>query len=406
MKTRGLNLIGGLLALLAFGGQAEAAAEKCGAGDKQRVVMIGIQSQDEAVRGLLPILNDEYASALTGTGCYEVMTLGDISLSLQFDGLKAEFGCNDDNCRAKLDRELQRADLIAAGELRSTSVGHQLTLSLLDAVSRQSLTRYGPTPPTKSEIAHRGEIRKGVRVMAGLSPDIRVGGNLMAVLTLRDPGNRLRATETESLTTVVYVELAQSSLVTLVPRDRMAVLEAQLRDPTRVAQEARARYLLETELLTFSESLCGIAGTLYDLEQGTTRLATKVRGGCSQAALADGMETLASQILEILTPPTKAYWPVWLSAGAAVAAGTVGAVFFAGAVSDVRDRHAAPNIDAFRAADQAAREKATISNITFGIAGAAAATGLTYLLVQLFSGDDADAKTAWAGGDGGMMVRF
>lgn len=393
-------------ALLALGAVAEAGEEKCPNG-KQRVVVMGIQSGDDAVRGLLASLNDEYTSALQATGCFDILALSDIPVSLIFDGTKAEFGCNDDSCRSRLDKELQRADLIAAGELRSAKDGHQISLFLLDAVSRRSVDRYGPTPPTKSELVHRSEVRKGARVFAKLTPEPSLSGTLMAVLSLRDPSKKVQAAETESLTTVLYVELAQSPLVTLVPRDRMLVLEAQLRDPSRVAQEARARYLLESELLVISEKSCGIAGTLLDVEMGITRLATKVRTGCSQAALADGMETLASQIVEILTPAEKNHWPFWLSASAAVAASAVGTVFLAGAVQDVGDRNAAADLEAFRAADAAARDKVLISNIGFGVAGAAAAAGITYLLVQLFSGDEEPQRSAWGGsGDRGVLVRF
>jgi hypothetical protein len=403
MKSSSTVLV---LLLLTLVSRAEAAEERCTSA-RQRVVVVGIQSNDEAVRGLLAGLNDEYATALHSTGCYDILAVSDISLSLQFDGLKAEFGCNDEACRAKLDKELQRADVIAAGELRATSEGHQLSLIFLDAVSRQSVKRYGPTPPTKSEVAHRNEVRKGVRVLAGLAPNIRTSGNMLAVLTVRDPSNKLEIARKENLTTVLYVELAQSPLLTLVPRDRVVLLEAQLRDPARVGQEARARYLLETELLVFSEHSCGVAATLYDLEHGVTRLATRVRGACAHAELADAMEVLARQIVEILTPQAKNHWQAWVSAGAAVTAGTVGAIFLAGAAADVEARNAAGTSEGFRAADSDAREKALVSSIGFGVAGAAVAAGLTYLVIELLSGDeDADPSGRLPPGDTGAIVRF
>ncbi|MCK6545603.1 hypothetical protein L6R52_07015 [Myxococcota bacterium] len=402
MKTRAAIAV--VMSALALSGGAEAVPGKC-KGAKKRLLILGIQSEDDAVRGLLGVLNAEYAASLQATGCFDLMAVSDLSLSIKIDGLMAEFGCNDDTCRTKLDQELRRADLVASGELRSASGGHFLSLILLDAVSRTSLDRYGPTPTTRSEIEHLAEIRKGVGVLVGDPGGSELLGNVLAVPKVRDPANNLEGSLIENLTTVLYVELAQSPLVTLVPRDRMQVLEETLRDPKRVAQEARARYLLKTEILSFSKKDCGVAAELYDLHQGVTRLATQVRGGCSQAERADSAETLARQIIEILTPPEKSHLPVWLTATAAIAGGTVGTIFLLGAIDDVGDRNAAADPDAFSRADAAARDKVLISNIGFGAAGVAAAAGLAYLLVEILSdGDAVLAKVST--GERGVYVRF
>ncbi len=393
-----------------------APATSCDDKTPKRVAVLGLEG--DAPTALVHLLNEELASALQGVSCYTIVNVSDLPLSLRYDGLAYEVGCNDAACRARVDETLKRVDLIAGGYLRRQSQSYSVSLVVLDARTRESVGRFGPrtiTDRERMEAELRLEVRNGVDALARPrgpgQPKVEAepGGmrEQLALLTLRDAAGQLTPPDLKSLTTVLFVQLSQNGIVDLVPQQSIEQIEQRLKaaDRAGIARQASARYVLETEHLAFSESDCVIAGTLVDLDRGVTRLASRVQTRCTGPARADAMERLSRQIIEALTPPTKSHWPAWVSGIAAVAGGVVGGIHLMGAVDDVQTRNAAADIDAYRAANDSASEKTLISNIGFGVAGVGIAVAAGYLISELFSGGS-PAPTALSWTQDGALVRF
>ena len=357
----------------------------------RRLLVLGLKA-DPADATLVSQIQPELVSALQKTGYWsQILVASDMGMLVEYDELRGLSGCNDDDCRTRLDKVLKDVDELVAGSLKTTSDGHRLDIVRLDARTMGRLLGPGPSEPLKTIAELKNYARDAAHSMAVsvLPPAVPKGRILVAVPDLNDLTKAFSSDAVEQLSVVFHTALSGGSVFALYPRDRLNLIREQMKDPTAVLRVSRAELLLEAEVVKKDEA-CAVTARIYDAQStGVSQFGGAVGTSCDQAGVGRALEEMADKIEARYTRQGPERWPIWLSGAVAVAGGTVGGIFLKGAFDDIERRNGintseSGGTEAWHAADQDAREKVTGVNVAFGVAGAALLMGAVFVVRELF----------------------